>query len=507
MKQRLLWILLVVFLIGSGSTVEAQVVKKTVKDTPVVVADDPEEEDDEEDYDEEEDEDGDFDEEDGEEGDEPTLLSEDEIAVTDKEGNEELIEFPEAMTYDLDSLLNLYMSKTYLTGTNDCEMKDVNPTYPREVYIDRLSRIPSVMELAYNDVVQKFIDRYAGRLRYSVSYMLGAMNFYMPVFEEALEAYQLPLELKYLPIIESALNPKAVSRVGAAGLWQFMPATGKQYGLELNSLVDERRDPVKSSYAAARYLKALYRIFGDWNLVIAAYNCGPENINKAIRRARAAKGKTQEGDVITAADKDYWHIYPYLPAETRGYVPAFIAANYIMTYYCEHNICPMTTRLPAQTDTIVVRRNVHLEQVAAVLGLDIDMLRSLNPEYRRDIVPGLTKPSVIRLPLADTGRFIDNEDSIYNYRTDELLNKRLEVTINDDVPTYTRKASKKVSRKNSRAKRNSRVTRNKRTTARKATARKATTKKKTTAKKKAAPKKKKATARKKAPAKKSRKRR
>ena len=198
------------FLIGSGSTVEAQVVKKTVKDTPVVVADDPEEEDDEEDYDEEEDEDGDFDEEDGEEGDEPTLLSEDEIAVTDKEGNEELIEFPEAMTYDLDSLLNLYMSKTYLTGTNDCEMKDVNPTYPREVYIDRLSRIPSLMELAYNDVVQKFIDRYAGRLRYSVSYMLGAMNFYMPVFEEALEAYQLPLELKYLPIIESALNPKAV---------------------------------------------------------------------------------------------------------------------------------------------------------------------------------------------------------------------------------------------------------------------------------------------------------
>jgi membrane-bound lytic murein transglycosylase D len=505
MKQKLLWILLALFLIGSGSTVEAQVVKKTAKDTPVVVADDPEEEEDEEDYDdeEEEDEDGDLDE---EEGVEPTLLSEDEIAVTDKEGNEELIEFPEAMTYDLDSLLNLYMSKTYLTGTNDCEMKDVNPTYPREVYIDRLSRIPSVMELAYNDVVQKFIDRYAGRLRYSVSYMLGAMNFYMPVFEEALEAYQLPLELKYLPIIESALNPKAVSRVGATGLWQFMPATGKQYGLELNSLVDERRDPVKSSYAAARYLKALYRIFGDWNLVIAAYNCGPENINKAIRRAKAAKGKTQEGDVITAADKDYWHIYPYLPAETRGYVPAFIAANYIMTYYCEHNICPMTTRLPAQTDTIVVRRNVHLEQVAAVLGLDIDMLRSLNPEYRRDIVPGLTKPSAIRLPLADAGRFIDNEDSIYNYRTDELLNKRLEVTINDDVPTYTRKSSKKVSRKNSRAKRNSRVTKNKRTKARKTTTKKKTTAKKATTKKKTTAKKK-APAKKKTAAKKSRRRR
>lgn len=493
--KKLILILLALFLIGSGGTVEAQVVNKTVKDTPVVIEEEDTEEEDE--YDDEEEEDGDLDE---DEDDEPVILGEDEIAVTDKEGNEELIEFPEAMTYDLDSLLNLYMSKTYLTGTNDCEMKDVNPTYPREVYIERLSRIPSVMELAYNDVVQKFIDRYAGRLRYSVSYMLGAMNFYMPVFEEALEAYQLPLELKYLPIIESALNPKAVSRVGATGLWQFMPATGKQYGLELNSLVDERRDPVKSSYAAARYLKALYKIFGDWNLVIAAYNCGPENINKAIRRARAAKGKTQEGDVLTPADKDYWHIYPYLPAETRGYVPAFIAANYIMTYYCEHNICPMTTRLPAQTDTIVVRRNVHLEQVAAVLGLDIDMLRSLNPEYRRDVVPGLTKPSAIRLPLADTGRFIDNEDSIYNYRADELLNKRLEVTINDDVPTYTR-TTKKVTRKNSRAKRNSRVTRNKRTTARRTTA----TKKKTTAKKKAAPKKK-APTRKKTTTKKSRRR-
>ena len=485
MKKKLIWIILALFLIGSGGMVEAQVVNKTVKDTPVVIEEDDTEEDEYEDYDEEDE--GDLDE---EEDDIPAILGEDEITVTDKQGNKELVEFPEAMTYDLDSLLNLYMSKTYLTGTNDCEMKDVNPTYPREVYIERLSRIPSVMELAYNDVVQKFIDRYAGRLRYSVSYMLGAMNFYMPVFEEALEAYQLPLELKYLPIIESALNPKAVSRVGAAGLWQFMPATGKQYGLELNSLVDERRDPVKSSYAAARYLKALYRIFGDWNLVIAAYNCGPENINKAIRRYRAAKGRTQEDEAITAADKDYWQIYPYLPAETRGYVPAFIAANYIMTYYCEHNICPMTTRLPAQTDTIVVRRNVHLEQVAAVLGLDIDMLRSLNPEYRRDIVPGLTKPSAIRLPLADAGRFIDNEDSIYNYRADELLNKRLEVAINDDVPTYTRKTTKKVTRKNSRAKRNSRVTRNKRTTTRKATAKKTTTKKKVASKKKASAKKK-----------------
>ena len=413
-------------------------------------------------------------------------LGEDEIAVTDNEGNEEVIEFPEAMTYDLDSLLNLYMSKTYLSGDNDCQMKDVNPVYSKETYIERLSRIPSIMELAYNDVVQKFIDRYSGRLRYSVSYMLGAANFYMPIFEEALEAYQLPLELKYLPIIESALNPKAVSRAGATGLWQFMIGTGKQYGLEVNSLVDERRDPVKSSYAAARYLKALYKIFGDWNLVIAAYNCGPENINKAIRRARADSGKKQEDEVITAADKDYWHIYPYLPAETRGYVPAFIAANYIMTYYCDHNICPMTTRLPAQTDTVIVSRNVHLEQIASVLDLDIDMLRSLNPEYRHDVVPGLTKPSAIRLPLADTGRFIDNQDSIFAYRADELLNKRIEVTINDDVPTYKPRKTR-VTRRNARASRNKRVVRRSKSTVRrgkKTTVRRTTTvKRKTTAKK------------------------
>ena len=428
-------------------------------------------------------------EEEDEEGDDVKIpLGEDELAVKDKEGNEELIEFPEAMTYDLDSLLNLYMSKTYLSGTNDCNMKDENPVFTKEEYIERLSRIPSVMEMAYNDVVQKFIDRYSGRLRYSVSYMLGAANFYMPIFEEALEAYKLPMELKYLPIIESALNPKAVSRVGATGLWQFMIGTGKQYGLEVNSLVDERRDPVKSSYAAARYLKALYKVFGDWNLVIAAYNCGPENINKAIRRARAAKGINKD-DAITAADKDYWHIYPYLPAETRGYVPAFIAASYIMTYYCEHNICPMTTRLPAQTDTVVVNRNVHIEQIAAVLDLDADMIRSLNPEFRRDVIPGLTKPYAIRLPLAETGRFIDNQDSIFAYRADELLTKRLEVTINDDVPTFRSKRSSRLSRRNARYSRNRWVAKRGRSSARKGRAAsakrgKATAKKKSSSRRK-----------------------
>ena len=353
-------------------------------------------------------------------------VTDDEITVTDEEGNEEEIDFPEAMTYDLDSLLNLYNSKTYLTQENDCNMKDENPEYTREEYIERLSRMPTVMEMSYNDVVRKFIDRYTVRLRHSVSYLLGAANFYMPIFEEALEAYQLPLELKYLPVIESALNPTAVSRVGATGLWQFMIGTGKAYGLQVNSLIDERRDPVKASYAAARYLRDLYRIFGDWNLVIAAYNCGPENINKAIHRAGGEK-------------KDYWHIYPYLPRETRGYVPAFIAANYVMNYYCEHNICPMTSKLPAKTDTIVVSEQVHVDQIAAVLGIDAQMIRTLNPVYRRDIIPGNTAPSTIRLPLADVTRFIDMKDSILNYHADELLAKRAEVDINDDMPTFVSK--------------------------------------------------------------------
>ena len=397
---------------------------------------------------------------DGDEEDEEEVevAPEDEVTITDQEGNEEVIDFPEAMTFDLDSLMNLYMSKTYLSIDGDCQTASESPAYTKEDLMERLKRLPTVMEMPYNEVVQKFIDRYAGRLRHSVSYMLGASNFYMPIFEEALEAYGLPLELKYLPIIESALNPKAVSRVGATGLWQFMLVTGKQYGLEVISLVDERRDPVKASYAAAHYLSDLYKIFGDWSLVIASYNCGPGNINKAIHRAGGVK--------------DYWQIYPYLPRETRGYVPAFIAANYIMTYYSDHNICALRTQLPAQTDTVVVNRNVHLSQIADVLGIDINVLRTLNPEYRRDIVPGTTKPSAIKMAMADVTRFIDSQDSIYNYNASELLSKRDEVYVNDDIPTFVskknvRKGRSKVTRRKTTARKGRTTARKGRTTARK----------------------------------------
>ena len=376
-----------------------------------------------------------------------------EITVTDNEGKEEIIDVPEAMGYEVDSLLNLYYSRTYLQPDNDCNLKDENVSYPKEVYIERLSRLPNVMEMPYNDIVQKFIDRYTSRLRHSVSYMLGASNFYTPIFEEALEAYGLPLELKYLPVIESALNPQATSHAGAAGLWQFMVATGKQYGLEINSLIDERRDPIKSSYAAAQYLKDLYKIFGDWNLVIAAYNCGPENINKAIHRA--------------GGNSDYWKIYPYLPRETRGYVPAFIAANYVMNYYCEHNICPMRTKLPAKSDTIIVSKDIHLKQIAEVCGIDIDELRTLNPQYRRDIVNGNNKPSIIRLPATATNTFIANEDSIFNYKTETLLTRRSLVEVaSSSSSSYTRKSSS-TKRKNYTRKKRTRRSRPKRVTIRK----------------------------------------
>lgn len=325
-------------------------------------------------------------------------------------------DMPESFETDIDSLLRLYNSKAYIYVDDECDYKDASPVYTDEEYISRLQRLPNIVEMPYNSVVRSVIDRYSGRMRRTVSFWLGASNFYMPIFEQALETYDVPLEMKYLPVIESGLNPNAVSRAGATGLWQFMLATGKQYGLTVNSIVDERRDPIKASYAAAAYLHDLYRIFGDWTLVIAAYNCGPENVNRAIRRAGGVK--------------DYWQIYPYLPRETRGYVPAFIAANYIMNYYCDHNICPLRSKLPVKTDTVVVSRDVHLEQIAAVCGVSLEELRTLNPQYRRDIVNGLAGPAAVRLPASAVNTFIDNEDSVYAYKAETLLTRRSEVEVN-----------------------------------------------------------------------------
>ena len=250
--------------------------------------------------------------------------TEESITIRSASGAEEVIDLPAGMISETDSLYLDWISKNYINIGENCDPTAANPEVSDSIYMDRLQRIPAIIEMPYNEVVRKFIDMYATRLRQKVAFMLSANNFYMPIFEEALDLYDLPLELKYLPIIESALNPMAASRQGAVGLWQFMLNTGKIYGLKVTSLVDERRDPIKSTRAAARYLKDLYDIYHDWNLVLAAYNCGPGTINKAIRRADG--------------EKDFWALYNYLPKETRGYVPAFIAANYIITYYCEQNI-------------------------------------------------------------------------------------------------------------------------------------------------------------------------
>lgn len=342
----------------------------------------------------------------------------DEITVhNDQNGRDEVIDLPEGMSVSCDSLINEWMAKKYLYPDTTCANPDYNPTFTTEEYQERLRRLPVVMEMPYNSVVQKFIDQYSGRLRRTVSYALGAGNFYIPIFEEALDYYGLPLELKYLPVIESALEPKAKSPAGAVGLWQFMLATGKRYDLKVNSLIDERQDPYKSSWAAARYLRDLYKIYRDWNLVIAAYNCGPTNVNKAIHRANGVR--------------DYWTIYPYLPSETRGYVPAFIAANYIMNYYCEHNICPMKTKIPITTDTVTIMRDLHMQQVAELCNVDVEAIQALNPQYRTQLIPGSSGPMTLRLPTETLNTFIDLKDSVYNYRVDELLTRRSCVEVDD----------------------------------------------------------------------------
>lgn len=342
------------------------------------------------------------------------------IAITSVKAQtlqEEQLDFPETMQTDMDSLYWDWQSKNYIYIDENCQMLPNGPTVSDSIYIDRLSRIPSIIELPFNDIVKKYIEAYTGRLRNKVAFMLAASNFYMPIIEEALDTYDLPMELKYLPIIESALNPKALSRQRAAGLWQFMLKTGKIYGLENNSLVEERFDPQKSTWAAALYLKDLYKIYQDWTLVLAAYNCGPGNVNKAIKRANGSK--------------DYWELYPFLPKETRGYVPGFIAANYIMTYYCEHGICPMESQLPAISDTIHIHKDLHLQQVASVCNIDIEQLRSLNPQFKKDIVPGNSKMYALRLPNNTVNTFIEKEDSIYAFEAKKYLNKRNVVKVSD----------------------------------------------------------------------------
>lgn len=313
------------------------------------------------------------------------------------------IVYPESFETDTQELMKNWYLQNYAVLSGDGETKDDVPTSDED-YLQRLKALPTVIEMPYNQVVRSYIDMYTQRRRTLVEEMLGLSLYYMPIFEQALEQEGLPLELKYLPVIESALNPDAVSRVGATGLWQFMLSTAKGLGLEVNSLVDERRDPIRSSELAAKYLKQLYEIYGDWSLAIASYNCGPGNVNKALRRAGSGK-------------QDFWDIYYYLPKETRGYVPAFIAANYVMTYHNDHNIGNALAKRPVLTDTIHITQRVHFDQISEVLGIPVEELRVLNPQYRRDEIPGDIRPYALTLPSKQVYSYIVSEDSIVNHNS------------------------------------------------------------------------------------------
>lgn len=293
--------------------------------------------------------------------------------------------------------------------TTECTSDTLITELPDSIYKQRLQALPFVIEVPYNEVVRRYILRYVKHSPRQLAALQRKAEYYFPIFEDILAKHDLPYELCYMPVIESALNPQARSHMGATGLWQFMPATGKKYGLEINSLVDERMDPIRSTEAACLFLKNLYAIFQDWNLVIAAYNCGPGNVNKAIHRA--------------GGKRDFWSIYPYLPSETRGYLPIFIAASYAMNYAEAHGICPATPLATMASDTIVTTQRQHLKQIADNIDIPLAELRRLNPQYPRDIIPG-GKAYAICLPIEKAGVYIDKQDTILAYQAKELIHNR-----------------------------------------------------------------------------------
>jgi membrane-bound lytic murein transglycosylase D len=320
---------------------------------------------------------------------------------------------PEDYTAEVsDSLLNLWYvhSKVNSEDITEYDMDSVRfeSNVPDEVYIERIRQMNSFITLPYNDIVKNYIILYSEKMNTRMSNILGLCKYYMPIFEEILNKYDMPEELKAMAVIESAMNPRAVSRAGAKGMWQFMYATAKMYGLHIDSFVDERLDPVKAAEAAAQYLQDSYEIFGDWNLAIASYNCGAGNVNKAIRRSGGKRA--------------FWDIYPYLPRETRGYVPAFVGALYTMTYYKEHGIKPEAIEMPAHVDTFRITKMLHLRQVSDLTGAPLNELKDLNPQYSHEIIPGNNREYILRLPYNYTNAFIDHEDSLYRHKADEYFN-------------------------------------------------------------------------------------
>ena len=325
--------------------------------------------------------------------------------------NSELYEnlSPEA---NQDSLLSIYylqrqMATANLPAVEDVENANYTSNIPDEVYIENLKKMNSFISLPYNSVVKNYIILYTERMPKRAASMLGLASYYLPIFENIFDSYGLPKELAAMAIIESALNPFAVSSANAKGLWQFIYSAAKQYNLQVDSYIDERFDPEKSCDAAARFLKDSYTIFGDWALAISSYNCGPGNVNKAIKRA---------------GSRDFWAIYPYLPKETRGYMPSFVGALYMLKYYQNYNIVPDKPTMPAHVDTFMIHKNLHFEQISEVIGIPVQELRELNPQYLRDIIPGDSKGMLLRLPYNYTAPFVDNEKTIYSYKDSIFFN-------------------------------------------------------------------------------------
>ena len=329
-----------------------------------------------------------------------------------------------------DSLLSIWYLHTQLQEDDDegpIEMDSVRlaSSVPDSVLIARLEKMNSFITLPFNETVRNYIVLYSEKMPSRMSKLLSLCQYYMPIFEETFNKYGLPDELKYMAIIESALNPTAVSRAGAKGMWQFMLRSAKLYGLEIDTYVDERLDPFKSADAAARYLADSYKLFGDWNLAISSYNCGPGNVNKAIRRC--------------GGKRDFWSVYEFLPRETRGYMPAFVGAMYAIHYSKELGLTAGAPQMPAQVDTFEIRRNLHFGQIHELVGVPVEELENLNPQYIRDIIPGNAKPYILRIPYTYTGDFIAHEDSVYTYRTDSFF--RPQTLVREEAPRATRGTS------------------------------------------------------------------
>ena len=310
-----------------------------------------------------------------------------------------------------DSLLSLYYAQKKISMVDnlyiDLDSAKLTSDIPDSVFIARLKAMNSFIPLPYNDIIKNHIVFYTQKIPHKIDLILGMSAYYLPIFEEIIDQYDLPKELRIMAVIESALNPNACSRVKARGLWQFMYRTALQYNLKINSYVDERLDPIASTHAACKYLKDSYTIFGDWALAIASYNCGTGNVNKAIRRA---------------GSRDFWKIYPYLPRETRGYVPSFVAALYTLNYYKEHKIVPRAISMPAHVDTFMIHKPLHFGQISEVVGVPVDELQNLNPQYIKQIIPGSPEGMVLNLPYQYTTSFVNSEDSIYTYKDSLYFN-------------------------------------------------------------------------------------